>query len=77
MSAHTARLATISGNIEFNVTAAESDPRGGTPAAAVETIFQVVSHDKVSKPDCLMLKANVDGVFSIKQDNEFILRDKG
>jgi len=75
---YTARLATIEvSNIEFNVTAAESDPpRVEPPAAAVEPYFEFISLDKVSKPDYnLMLKANVDGVFSIKQDSEFILRD--
>jgi pectate disaccharide-lyase len=72
---YAARVATIEvHNIDFKVTAAETDaPKVVPPAKPTEPNFTILSLDKVSKEDYeFMLKANVDGTVVIKQGSNVI-----
>lgn len=74
----TARLATIEvSNIDFSVSAAETDaPRVYPPKEPIEPKLDIVSLDKTSETAYpLRLKANVDGVVTVKEDGEVVARE--
>ncbi|MGH2332461.1 bacterial Ig-like domain-containing protein, partial [Thermoanaerobacter mathranii] len=76
---YTARLATIEvSNIEFTVTASETDPpRITPPQKPITPVFEILSLDKTSKQDYnLLLKANVDGFATVKEGYNIIAQDK-
>ncbi|WP_416147488.1 bacterial Ig-like domain-containing protein [Salipaludibacillus sp. HK11] len=76
---YTARLATIEvSDIVFDVTASETDaPKVEPPMEPVTPDFEYVSLGKTSLEDyTLMLKANVDGVVTVKQGHDTIARDQ-
>ncbi|MFA9560575.1 bacterial Ig-like domain-containing protein [Evansella sp. AB-rgal1] len=76
---YTARLATIEvSNIDFTVTAAATDtPRVEPPAEPISPNFEYLSLARTPLTDyTLLLRANVDGVITVKQGHEVIAQDR-
>ena len=76
---YTARLAAIEvRNIELKVTSTKTDaPKVEPPIQPVEPNFEFVSLGTSSQTDYnLMIQGNVDGIVTIKKDNEVIAREQ-
>ncbi|TCL71648.1 Ig-like protein group 3 [Hydrogenispora ethanolica] len=76
---YAARLATIEvSNIQFTVTAAETDaPKVDPPKEKIVPGLEILSPDKTSKTTYpLLVRANVDGIVTVKKGNRVIARDK-
>ncbi|MDG5787248.1 bacterial Ig-like domain-containing protein [Evansella sp. AB-P1] len=76
---YVAREATIEvNNIEFTVTDAATDaPRVEPPVEAISPNFNVFSLDKTPLTDYdLKVRANADGIVTVRQGTEVILRDE-
>lgn len=76
---YAARLATIEvSNIQLIVSAAQTDPpRVEPPVQPVTPGFEIVSLDKTSNTDYeLMIKSNVDGIITVKEEQKLIAQDQ-
>ncbi|WP_431800483.1 bacterial Ig-like domain-containing protein [Halobacillus andaensis] len=76
---YTARLADIQvSNIDYSVTAQDTDPpKVEAPEEPVEPEFSIESRSKTSESEYdLLLDSNVDGVVSVKQENEEIVSNE-
>lgn len=65
-------------NIDMEITAAQTDPpRVHPPEEPTEPQFLILSLEKTSQTDFdLMLEANVDGLFTVKQGQEIMAQNK-
>ena len=76
---YTARVATIEvSNIDFKVTAAETDaPKGEAPIKEVTPQFDILSLERTSDENYrLIVQSNVNGTVTIKEGNETIRYDE-